>query len=181
MVSRRNWERAYVDRVSLAFYQMRLKLEYLERDGNAFQDLFAAIMTKCHPEDFYPVRPWGRAGDRKNDGYLTSERTLFQVYAPYDMSASDAVSKIDEDFKGALPYWEQYFDKWVFVHNADKGLPPHVVAKLLALDAANPAIKVTHWGYDTLRKRVMLLSENDLVLQRRILPIATTRRFCARC
>jgi len=156
------WRRLKVDRVSRAIYQMRLKIEYLDRDGNSFQDLFAAIMAKRHPEHFYPVRPWGRAGDKKNDGYLASERTLFQVYAPYDMTATEAIAKINDDFNGALPHWRQYFDKWVFVHNAAKGLPPHVVKKLLDLGAANPSITVTHWGYEALRDRAMALSEHDL-------------------
>jgi len=38
----------------------------------------------------------GNAGDRKNDGYLRSERTLFQVYAPNEISANDATAKINE-------------------------------------------------------------------------------------
>ena len=52
--------------------------------------------------DFQRVRPWGRAGDRKNDGWLPSKRILFQVYAPNEMAASEAINKIEEDFHGAL-------------------------------------------------------------------------------
>ena len=35
-------------------------------------------------------RPWGDRGDRKNDGFLKSERRL-QVYAPNEMSEAKAI------------------------------------------------------------------------------------------
>src|SRR5208337_4018326 len=113
----------------------------LKKRGNAFQDFFADIMEKRYPGDFIRVRPWGNVGDRKNDGYLKSERTLFQVYAPNEMAAAAAIAKIEEDFTGALPYWQQYFDKWVFVHNAYDGLSPQIVAKLLELEQKHSPIK----------------------------------------
>lgn len=119
-----------MDQFRRSYYEIVFKNLYLEKDGNEFQDFFSEIMEKCHPGDFQRVRPWGNTGDRKNDGYLRSERTLFQVYAPNEMSASDAVAKINEDFHGALPYWETYFDTWVFVHNSKDGLGPAIVAKL---------------------------------------------------
>jgi len=37
------------------------------------------------------------------------------VYAPNEMSANEAISKINEDFEGAQKHWEEYFDEWVFV------------------------------------------------------------------
>jgi len=87
------------------------------------------------PSDFIRVRPWGNVGDRKNDGYLKSERRLFQVYAPNEMEAAKAIAKIDEDFTEALPFWKLHFDNWSFVHNARDGLGPDVTKKLLDLGA----------------------------------------------
>jgi hypothetical protein len=69
-------------------------------------------------------RPWGNQGDRKNDGFLKSERRLFQVYAPNEMEAAKAKTKITADFEGAKEHWGKHFDKWTFVHNATDGLPP---------------------------------------------------------
>ena len=91
-----------MDQFKHSYYVLVFKVAYYEKGGNEFQDFFCEIMEKCHPADFQRVRPWGNAGDRKNDGYLRSTRTLFQVYAPNEMSAPKAIAKIHEDFHGAL-------------------------------------------------------------------------------
>jgi hypothetical protein len=119
-------------------------------------------MEKRYPADFIRVRPWGSIGDWKNDGYLQSKKILFQSYAPNELSARECISKVDEDFKGALPYWKKYFDTWVFVHNSRDGLPPQVTEKLLALAKRHSPLKVTHWGFEELRQEAMKLMEADL-------------------
>lgn len=106
-----------MDHVSRAWYEQQYKIAALERTGNAFQDFFQDIMGRRYPGDFIPTRPWGRFGDHKNDGYLQSTRTLFQVYAPEGMRLSDTLAKINDDFSGALPYWQAHFSTWRFVHN----------------------------------------------------------------
>lgn len=68
-----------MDQRTQVYYEQRFRIQWLAAKGLAFQDLFASVMAKGHPEDFMPCRPWGSIGDRKNDGYLKSERTLFQV------------------------------------------------------------------------------------------------------
>lgn len=91
------------------YYEQRFTIQWLEAKGLAFQDLFASVMSKAHPGDFMPCRPWGAIGDRKNDGYLKSERTLFQVYAPNEMSQAVTLRKLVADFTAALPHWRAYF------------------------------------------------------------------------
>lgn len=151
-----------MDRYAEAFYELSFKVSYMEKRGNAFQDFFSDLMEKCYPDDFQRVRPWGRLGDQKNDGYLRSERTLFQVYAPNEMQANDAVSKIREDFSGALEYWRGHFDTWVFVHNAREGLGPHIIRVLNELHVLHAPIVVTEWGYEALRRRARKLCESDI-------------------
>lgn len=151
-----------MDEQAKTFYELRFRNQFLESKAAAFQDLFVAIMSKTHPGDFIPCRPWGNIGDRKNDGYLKSERTLFQVYAPNEMKAADAVAKIERDFAEALPYWRDYFDTWVFVHNSHGGLPPGVIAKLLEIEQAHVPIRITHWGFDELLLRFQRLSAEAL-------------------
>lgn len=150
-----------MDEVAKAFYELKFLNSYLRKKGNEFQDFFADIMEKAHPADFIRVRPWGVVGDRKNDGYLKSTRTLFQVYAPNEMNATSALAKIEEDFHGALPYWKKHYDNWVFVHNSESGLGPDVTKKLLDLDAAY-GVRVGHWGQEELRKKVFTLTEDDM-------------------
>ena len=151
-----------MDEQASTFYELRFKAQFLESKAAAFQSLFVAIMSKAYPEDFIPCRPWGKVGDRKNDGYLKSERTLFQVYAPNEMRVADTIKKIETDFSKALPYWRTYFDMWVFVHNAHEGLPPDVIAKLLELERQHAPITVTHWGFDELLLRFKMLSSDAL-------------------
>jgi hypothetical protein len=151
-----------MDKLTRAYYEAMFKVAYLEKGGNAFQDFFSDIMEKCHPGDFQRVRPWGNTGDRKNDGYLRSRRILFQVYAPNEMISSTAIAKIAADFSGALPYWQQYFDKWVFVHNSKNGLGPDILEKLLTLGTVHNPVDVCQWGYEELRQKVFTLDEADL-------------------
>jgi hypothetical protein len=115
-----------VDQLARVFYEQQLELTFLKKTGEEFQDFFSGVMEKCHPGDFQRVRPWGNIGDRKNDGYLRSERILFQVYAPNEPNINRTLNKIEVDFSEALPYWEKYFDVWIFVHNSRNGLeaPP---------------------------------------------------------
>jgi hypothetical protein len=145
------------------FYELHFKVQFLEMKAAAFQDLFVSVMSKAYPSDFIPCRPWGSIGDRKNDGYLKSTRTLFQVYAPNEMRMVETVNKIQNDFSEALPYWSEHFDIWVFVHNAHAGLPPDVIAKLLELEKIHEPVKVTHWGFEELLIPFRLLSREALV------------------
>ncbi|WP_163783152.1 ABC-three component system protein [Myxococcus vastator] len=151
-----------MDPSARAFYASRFEIAFLRTKGEAFQDFFSTIMEMAYPADFQRVRPWGRLGDRKNDGYLQSERKLFQVYAPKGLASAETVRKIDEDFTGALPYWKEHFSTWVFVHNAEDGLGPEVLKKLLDLGVAHPQLKVLRWGFEELRAQAFRLSESSL-------------------
>jgi hypothetical protein len=98
------------DPIAGSFYELMFRSAFREKKADEFQAFFSTIMEMRYPADFVRVRPWGAAGDWKNDGYLRSKRMLFQCYAPNSMRPADCVSKITEDFKGALPHWRQFFD-----------------------------------------------------------------------
>ena len=140
-----------MDRYQQLYYEKDFRIAFLEARGDAFQHLFETLMGKVYPGDFIACRPWGNIGDRKNDGYLPSKRILFQVYAPNEMSAGAAISKINEDFEGAKEHWEAYFNEWVFMHNTHDGrLSPQIILKLENLKLENPEFKIGHWGYEEL-------------------------------
>jgi hypothetical protein len=144
-------------------FEMQLKAQFLSRAGDEFQQLFTAIMLRCHPGDYQKVCPWGNDGDRKNDGYLKSERKLFQCYAPHELRQDPTLRKIDEDFAGALPYWEEHFDEWVFVHNVLRGTPAFAAQRLLALEQAHTPLRLSPWGYDEIARRLFRLERPDIV------------------
>lgn len=152
-----------MDRIQQLGYEKDFRIIFLEAKGDGFQRLFEKLMAKAHPNDFLACRPWGNAGDRKNDGYLPSARTLFQSYAPNELSAAEAIKKIKEDFEGAKEHWEKYFDEWTFVHNAPDGrLGPHIIEALTKLAQENPKIKIGHCGWDEMLSKFRQLSLQDL-------------------
>lgn len=145
-----------------AFYELRFENAFLRAKGTAFQDLFNYLMGLAFRGDFMACRPWGNQGDQKNDGYLRSERRLFQVYAPYELTRQKATAKIKQDFEDARAHWAGHFASWTFVHNARDGLPPHVLRLVLELEAANPDITIELWGLEELRQVFRLIAPADL-------------------
>lgn len=145
-----------------AFYEQKFEVAFLRAKGEAFQAFFERLMSLAYKADFMACSPWGNIGDRKNDGFLKSERRLFQVYAPKEMDAAKAITKIKADFEGAKLHWGKHFDKWTFVHNAADGLPPHVQQLLLDFEAANVGIILEPWSLEELRLIFRLLSPEDL-------------------
>ena len=145
-----------------AYYDQRFENAFLRAKGDEFQTFFERLMGLAYKADFMGCRPWGNIGDRKNDGFLKSERRLFQVYAPNEMVATKAIAKITEDFEGAKVHWGMLFDKWSFVHNATDGLPPHVQEVLLDFENDNKGIILEPWGLEELRLVFRRLSLEDL-------------------
>lgn len=146
-----------------AYYEQRFEILFLRSKGNEFQTFFERLMGLAYKANFMACRPWGNLGDQKNDGFLKSERRLFQVYAPNEMTAKEAIAKINEDFEGAKEHWGTHFDQWVFAHNASDGLPPHVQTVLLDFEKANPGITLEPWGLEEFRIIFRKLSIDDLV------------------
>lgn len=144
------------------WYEKDFEIAFLRAKGDAFQTLFEQLMSRAYKADFMACRPWGNVGDKKNDGFLKSDRRLFQVYAPNDMTAAAAKKKITEDFAGALKHWATHFDKWSFVHNAYDGLPEHVQDLLLETGRKNPGVKIEPWCLEELRVVFRKLSIDDL-------------------
>lgn len=123
--------------VSLAIARNMFHLQIHEADGQRFEDLFSKIMS-YKSRDFQPVKPYGNIGDRKNDGWIQSENTYFQVYAPasIDKSINDAVNKLETDLDGLVKHWDKLcpVKKFYFVLNDKyKGAPPQLQQKMLSL------------------------------------------------
>jgi hypothetical protein len=155
------WWQVHMDDLTQAFYDLLFENHFIKKKGNEFQDFFCEIMELRYPGDFMRNRPWGNIGDRKNDGYLSSRRMLFQVYAPNEMAVKNAARKIREDFAGAKKYWKAYFDTWVFTHNAREGLSPEINTLLLELQNAKPP-NVIWWSYAEIRQELMRLDQGSL-------------------
>ncbi len=106
-------------------------------DGQAYEDLFSKIVGKSRP-NFVQVKPQGKVGDRKNDGYDKAVGHYFQVFAPENpkLSCAKAVAKLKTDFKGLNDYWQKVtpVKSFSFVFN-DKyaGTFPEIETNLKAI------------------------------------------------
>lgn len=90
------------------FYARRMfELRVHKAAGTAYEELFRQVMQRRYP-DFVPMRPYGKLGDRKNDGYIKSQGLFFQVYAPLEpkVQLAAAVRKAEQDFAGLKKNWE---------------------------------------------------------------------------
>jgi len=77
------------------------------------------------------------------------------------MALAKVLQKINEDFAGALPYWQQHFDQWIFAHNDTQGLPPDVLSLLLELTTQHSPLEASHWGRTELLREFKQLSLSD--------------------
>ncbi|MFH1963086.1 MAG: ABC-three component system protein [bacterium] len=99
------------------------KSKILEADGQAFEDIFTAIMNYAEA-GFQSIKPWGNIGDRKNDGYIRTKGIFYQVYAPEDIrkSYTDMVNKLKTDFDGLKSQWNPVNEFYFVVNDKYKGV-----------------------------------------------------------
>lgn len=151
-----------MEQITRMYWERTFERDFVVYRSSAFQTLFTRIMELRYPNDFTQVRPWGNIGDQKCDGWLASEKRLFQVYAPDELTRAETERKMDEDFQGACVHWSGKFDHWNFVHNSREGVPPFVLQKTQAFRKANPTIGFTPWGYAELRAKLFELEPVDI-------------------
>ncbi|MEI6516587.1 MAG: hypothetical protein WCO77_11460 [bacterium] len=85
--------------------EMKFELKVHKSNGQAYEDFFVDIMTRRYPA-FKPIKPQGKLGDKKNDGYDKSTGKYYQVYSPEKPSESiaKAIKKARADFTGLYKY-----------------------------------------------------------------------------
>ncbi|HVF47080.1 MAG TPA: hypothetical protein VNA17_05895 [Pyrinomonadaceae bacterium] len=117
--------------------RIMFKSKVLAANGQAYEDLFSAVMG-IDNKDFVQVKPQGRIGDRKNDGYDRRIGKYYQVFAPEDPTAKvqNAVKKLKEDFDGLYTNWNKVtpVTEFYFVFNDKyKGSFPTIEANLAVI------------------------------------------------
>jgi hypothetical protein len=130
---------------ALSYHELKLEVELHRRSGRSFQDFFEQIMQKADPS-FLMIKPMGREGDWKADGYSQKSATIYQCYAPEKMKGPMAAKKIEEDFEGARSQWQGKMRRWVFVWSSERALPPQVVAALVDLKSTHPELEMGDLG-----------------------------------
>ena len=106
----------------------------LSSTGQAYEDLFVNVMiSSC--SDFEPVKPHGKEGDQKNDGFNKKTGQYYQVYAPEGLANKEKVTikKLQSTIKGLFSYWQPIspINKFYYVINDRyKGAFPSVHKEL---------------------------------------------------
>ena len=143
-----------MDEVQTAIYRLRFREAFLEKKGSEFQDWFVKLAGYAFGSDFEAVRPYGKQGDLKCDGRRVSTGTIFQCYAPDQMTATKLNNKVMQDFRGANTHWSNDMAGWVLVHNDGRGLPPSSIQFIDKLRECNPNINIEIWTEPKLQQLV---------------------------
>jgi hypothetical protein len=115
-----------------------------QKNATEFQSFFEDIMQEAF-SDFQKIRPYGKQGDRGNDGYRPDKGIYYQAYSPQKPQEKEAVAakKLKQDFETLKANWNQILKikTFYFVFN-DKGLGVSIeIERALAeLRQANPHI-----------------------------------------
>lgn len=79
-----------------------------QKSAAEFQSFFEEIMQKAYPT-FQKIRPYGKEGDRGNDGYRPDKGIYYQVYSPRNPNEkeAEAAQKFKNDFDKLKENWDQ--------------------------------------------------------------------------
>jgi tetratricopeptide (TPR) repeat protein len=149
------------------YIKAQYKIAVLEKNGMAFQSFFEDFMLALYPDEFEKVKPYGREGDKKNDGFRKEKGIYYQVYAPEkpEDKFPDAIRKMTKDFKGLYDYWKDKFPikEFYFVYN-DKNLgqAPDFFAALKELRDEYPGITFDVLTPDKFKDDVVSLPKEKL-------------------
>jgi len=110
------------------------KNKILSSDKQAFEDLFTMVM-QSFDRNFQPVKPHGREGDKKCDGFNKVNGKYYQVYAPENFSGKEktAQKKLDDTIEGIFYFWQTISpirEFYFVIHDKYKGAPPSIHQQL---------------------------------------------------
>lgn len=116
----------------------------VNQEGNSFQDFCNRLFFTLYPDDFSPVRPGGRSGDVKNDGYCPKERIFLGAHATRGESISKTKLKIKGDLEGCIAKHPD-IKTWIYLTNDVLIGEVHQFVDELRIN--NPKVDVQIWDH----------------------------------
>ncbi|WP_163322361.1 ABC-three component system protein [Draconibacterium mangrovi] len=122
--------------------RLLFKNKVYESDKQSYEDFFIRVMQNYNA-NFEPVKPQGKYGDRKNDGFDKTKGVYYQVYAPEDLPSKegDAIKKLIADFDGLQKYWSKrgfsIKEFYYVVNDKYKGNYPTLIADVYNISQRN--------------------------------------------
>lgn len=122
------------DEIDWAWQELHLRVRLRDIDGDAFETLFQDIGKALWGNAFHATIPMGSRGDLKCDGWRPDVGYVYQCYGPRygQANVSDALKKVDEDFRGAKEHWGELLKRWFFVVGLYKDKVPSEISRLMA-------------------------------------------------
>ncbi len=121
------------DWVEQLWGELRFRELVAQQTGEGYQRLFQQVMKVADGDDFLDVRPIGRHGDFRCDGWGMHSATCYAVYGPFTRKSPDQVRrKLTRDLRGAIGAWPE-MRAWRLVHNDHAGLNALVASALVSL------------------------------------------------
>lgn len=153
-----------LDDLTRAWYGDKIELALRKNSEQGYEDLFNKIMQATHGDKFLPVKAAGSDGDWKSDGYLTSDKHVFQSYAPSSgFKKAKLLKKIDDDLPGAVDNWKGKMEEWTFAHNSWEGLPPYAIDQIENYKNQYPKLMINLWGPEIVKDKALNLPREKLV------------------
>lgn len=136
-------------------------------DGAMFETFFTQVML-CHNPNFRQVKPQGRFGDRKNDGFDQTTGVYYQVYAPENIliKEKETIEKLVEDFIGLYNLWHPIIPIRQFfyvVNDKYKGAYPSLYQELQNIRNHYPKVEVDSFLSKDLENIFMSLDETAII------------------
>jgi hypothetical protein len=159
-----NFEKEKLTRDEKYILRLIFQNKINKANGQKFEDIFSDIMKYAYPDDFQQIKPYGRSGDMKNDGYIKSKGIFFQVYGPEDIakSVSYAKGKLKEDLSGLLQKWKSVNEFYFLINDKYNGIPSELVIEVNKLITENN-LKGGVKGADYLENLLFSLADDQIV------------------
>ena len=146
--------------------RIQFKSKLLGANGQSFEDLVIRVLQSSK-KDFRPVKPQGREGDKKNDGFIKSTGTYFQCYAPEDLTnkEKDTIAKLQSTIGELIEFWKDIspVKEFCYVLN-DKyvGVFPSIERELAQIEKTYK-IKANPFLCKDIEDEFLALSDNDII------------------
>lgn len=156
-----------MNRDERALARFMFKYKVLTSDGQAYEDFFVDIMQRGNT-NFIGVKPQGKIGDRKNDGYDKKTGCYYQVFAPEDpkLKSQNAVKKLVTDFAGLYKHWNKVtpVKEFYFVFN-DKynGSFPTIETDLAKIKKTHKLNNCASFLAKHLEERLFALADDEII------------------
>lgn len=123
------------------------QLKIHQKEGQEFENFFSKIMTYYNP-NFEQVKPQGKFGDRKNDGFDKEKGVYYQVYAPEDIKNNpvmNTINKLNKTIPELLEYWDEVSkvkEIYFVINDKYKGVYADVTKELEKLNKSYPNVTI---------------------------------------